>query len=134
VLRQVLDALSVKLDGKQAAAKTFTRKRAVLYNALDYAVELKALGANNLSEVEWTAPKTVRAIDKRVVINVRQGERLLDAVAAQRVEGQPRRSPGPEGSAHRGGVQATAGSPAVRPPARLCVHLARGRCPVYAVR
>jgi integrase len=95
MLRQALDALSSKLDGKQAAAKTFTRKRAVLYNALDYAVELKALGANNLGAVKWTAPKTVRAIDKRVVINVQQAERLLDAVAAQWIEGQPRRSSGP---------------------------------------
>lgn len=95
MLRQALDALSAKLDGKQAAAKTFTRKRAVLFNALDYAVELKSLAVNNLSEVKWTAPKTVRAIDKRVVINVQQGERLLDAVAAQWVDGQPRRSSGP---------------------------------------
>lgn len=95
VLRQALDALSLKLDGKQAAAKTFTRKRAVLFNALDYAVEVKALAANNLPQVKWTAPKTVRAIDKRVVINVRHGERLLDAVAAQWIDGQPRRSSGP---------------------------------------
>jgi integrase len=95
VLREALDALSLKLDGKQSAAKTFTRKRAVLFNALDYAVEVKALGANNLGAVKWTAPKTVRAIDKRVVINVRQGERLLDAVARQWVDGQPRRSSGP---------------------------------------
>jgi integrase len=95
MLRQALDTLSLKLDGKQAAAKTVTRKRAVLYNALDYAVEVKALGANNLGAVKWTAPKTVRAIDKRVVINVRQGERLLDAVGGQWVDGQPRRSSGP---------------------------------------
>lgn len=53
------------------------------------------LAANNLPAVKWTAPKTVRAIDKRVVINVRQAERLLDAVAAQVIEGQPRRSSGP---------------------------------------
>ena len=94
-LRSALDALATKLDGKQAAAKTVTRKRAVLFNALDYAVELKALGANNLPAVKWTAPKTVRAIDKRVVINVRQAERLLDAVEAQTIAGQPRRSSGP---------------------------------------
>ncbi|HEX6354748.1 hypothetical protein [Actinophytocola sp.] len=87
--------LSTKLDGKQGAAKTVTRKRAVLYNALDYAVELKALSANNLHDVKWTAPKTVRAIDKRVVINKKQAKRLLDEVAAQLVEGQPRRSSGP---------------------------------------
>lgn len=48
MLRLALDALSLELDGKQAAAKTFMRKRAVLYNALDCAVEVKALGANNL--------------------------------------------------------------------------------------
>lgn len=95
LLRNALDALALKLDGKQASAKTVMRKRAVLYNALDYAIELKALAMNNLAAVKWTAPKTVRALDKRVVINVRQAERLLDAVAAQTVEGQPRRSSGP---------------------------------------
>jgi len=94
-LRKALDALSLKMDGKQAAAKTVTRKRAVLYNVLDYAVERKLLTANRLSEVKWQAPKTVRAIDRRVVINVRQAEQLLDAVAAQKVQGQPRRSAGP---------------------------------------
>ena len=50
---------------------------------------------NRLPEVKWTAPKTVRAIDRRVVINVRQAEALLDAVAAQKIPGQPRRSSGP---------------------------------------
>jgi integrase len=94
-LRKALDALSLKMDGKQAAAKTTTRKRAVFYNVLEYAVELELLTANRLSEVKWSAPKTVRAIDKRVVINVRQAEQLLDAVASQKVEGQPRRSFGP---------------------------------------
>ena len=95
MLRNALDALALKLDGKQAAAKTVTRKRAVLFNALDYAVEIKALSANNLPAVKWTAPKTMRAIDKRVVINTRQAERLLAAVEAQVVDGQPRRSSGP---------------------------------------
>jgi hypothetical protein len=51
MLRTALEMLSRKLDGKQAAAKTVTRKRAVFYNALDYAVELKALAATNLHEV-----------------------------------------------------------------------------------
>lgn len=95
MLRKALDALATKLDGKQAAAKTVARKSAIVYNALDYAVDLKALSDNNLSEVKWTAPKTVRAIDKRVVINVQQAGRLLSAVAAQKVEGQPRQSSGP---------------------------------------
>jgi hypothetical protein len=52
------------MDGKQAAAKMVTRKRAVFYNVLDYAVERKLLTANRPPEVEWQAPKTVRAIDK----------------------------------------------------------------------
>lgn len=95
VLREVLEVLSLKLDGKQAAAKTVNRKRAVLFNALEYAHELKLLTANRLSEVKWTAPKTVRAIDKRVVINPQQARSLLSEVEAQRIEGQPRRSSGP---------------------------------------
>lgn len=95
VLREVLEVMSLKLDGKQAAAKTVNRKRAVLFNALEYARELKLLAANRLSEVKWTAPKTVRAIDKRVVINPQQARSLLSEVEAQRIEGQPRRSSGP---------------------------------------
>jgi integrase len=94
-LRLALDALSEKLDGTQAAAKTIHRKRAVFYNALDYAVELKLLMRNRLPEVKWTTPKSVKAIDKRIVVNPQQAERLLDAVASQKVEGQPRRSSGP---------------------------------------
>ena len=94
-LRRALDALSLKMDGKQAAAKTITRKRAVFFNVLEYAVELKLLTANRLPEVKWEAPKTVRSIDKRVVINVRQAESLLTAIRAQTIPGQPRRSAGP---------------------------------------
>ncbi|MDX3193799.1 hypothetical protein PV458_35825 [Streptomyces sp. MN03-5084-2B] len=90
----MLEALSLKLDGKRAAAKTVNRKRAVLFNALEYAHELKLLTANRLSEVKWTVPKSVRAIDKRVVINPRQAKSLLSEVEAQRIEGQPRRSSG----------------------------------------
>jgi integrase len=94
-LREVLDQISLKLDGKQAAAKTVGRKRAVIHNMLEYADELKLVTANRLSEVKWTAPKTVRAIDKRVVINPRQGRKLLAAVGEQKVETSPRRSSGP---------------------------------------
>ncbi|GLW94036.1 integrase [Actinokineospora globicatena] len=95
LLRTVLDTLSLKMDGRLAGAKTISRKRAVFHHALEYAVELQALDANRLSEVNWKVPKTVTAIDKRVVINPRQGVKLLDAVAAQKVDGQPGRSAGP---------------------------------------
>lgn len=50
-----------------ASAKTVLRKRAVIYNLLQYAVDWHAMPANWLSEVRWTAPKVSRAIDKRVV-------------------------------------------------------------------
>jgi hypothetical protein len=65
MLRNALDALALNRDGKQAAAKTVTRKRAILFNALEW----KALGANNLhcGEVDGSQDRAV--IDKRVVIN-----------------------------------------------------------------
>ncbi|WP_236793224.1 tyrosine-type recombinase/integrase [Amycolatopsis sp. GM8] len=94
-VRAVLDALALKMDGKPAAAKTVARKRAVLYNALDLAVEKKLLGKNRIPDVKWTPPKQNQAIDKRVVINPTHATKLLAAVEAQKVEGQPRRSAGP---------------------------------------
>lgn len=94
-VRTVLEKIATKMDGSPAAAKTIARKRAVLYNALEYAVELTALSRNLLPGVKWSAPKEVKAIDKRVVINLVQARKLLAAVAAQYVEGQPRRSSGP---------------------------------------
>ncbi|WP_410675490.1 tyrosine-type recombinase/integrase [Amycolatopsis sp. cmx-4-68] len=90
VLRGVLDQLALKMDGTAAAAKTVYRKRAVVFNALEYAVERDLLPANRLPEVKWTAPKRVRAIDTRVVVNTKQGPQLLAAVAAQKVMRVPR--------------------------------------------
>ncbi|MEU3274524.1 integrase [Saccharomonospora sp. NPDC006951] len=95
VVRRVLSRLALKMDGSPASAKTVARKRAVFYNSLDYAVELKLLARNRLSEVKWTAPKEVKAIDTRVVINHDHGRKLLAAVGDQFIEGQPRRSSGP---------------------------------------
>ncbi|MFC6868396.1 tyrosine-type recombinase/integrase [Haloechinothrix salitolerans] len=94
-LRLVLDQLAVKMDGKPAAAKTFSRKRAVIYNAVEYGVEQGLVAENRLAKVKWTAPKQVRAIDTRVVINPRQASELLAGVEAQQMPGQPRRSSGP---------------------------------------
>jgi hypothetical protein len=44
VLRPALDALTLRLDGRRAAANTITRKRAVFHGALGYAVEAGLLG------------------------------------------------------------------------------------------
>jgi integrase len=79
-LRAALDALTLTLDGTPAAATTVRRKRAVLHNALQYAVEIEALPANNLDKVGWTAPKVSDVVDRRVVINPRQAHELLTAV------------------------------------------------------
>ncbi len=56
------------------------RKRAVLHNALQYAVELELLPANNLGRVGWRAPRVTDVVDRRVVINPRQAEELLTAI------------------------------------------------------
>ncbi len=74
----------------------------MLYNALEYAVDEKLLIKNRLPDIKWTAPKEVKAIDKRVVINPKQFERLLAGVAAQYIDGEPRRSSGPMLVAHFG--------------------------------
>jgi integrase len=79
-LRRGLDAIARTLDGSPAAATTIRRKRAVLNNALQYAVEIEELAANNLDKVGWRAPKVSDVVDRRVVINPRQARELLTAV------------------------------------------------------
>lgn len=71
------------MDGKAAAAATVSRKRAIFYNAVEYAVELGHLTGNPISSLKWRAPKTTEAIDPRVVINHGQAQALLEAVKAQ---------------------------------------------------
>jgi hypothetical protein len=82
VLRPALDALAMRMDGKAAAAATVSRKRAIFYNSLEYAVELGHLASNPISSIKWRAPKTTEAVDPRVVINHGQAQALLSAVAA----------------------------------------------------
>ncbi|MGY4768942.1 tyrosine-type recombinase/integrase [Kribbella sp. CWNU-51] len=81
VIRAALDALASRLDGKPAAATVTARKRAVLSNALDYAVELKLLERNPIGSIKWSAPKqTTGAVDPRSVVNPTQARALLKAV------------------------------------------------------
>ncbi|WP_040477361.1 tyrosine-type recombinase/integrase [Longispora albida] len=83
VVRRVLDALTVRLDGKAAAATTIYRKRSVFYNALGYAVELGLLASNPVDAIQWKAPKVAEAVDRRVVANPPQVETLLTGVWMQ---------------------------------------------------
>lgn len=46
IVRSALDALALRLDGRQAALTTARRRRSIFYNILQYAVELEALAAN----------------------------------------------------------------------------------------
>lgn len=66
-----------------AAASTVARKRAIFYNAVEYAVELGHLSGNPVASIKWRAPKVTEAVNPRVVINHGQARTLLDAVRAQ---------------------------------------------------
>ncbi|MFG1826554.1 tyrosine-type recombinase/integrase [Microbispora bryophytorum] len=78
--RAALEALSLLLDGKAAAASTFRRKRAVFHHALEYAVELEELSANPLDRVKLRRTKANGEIDRRVVVNPAQARELLVAL------------------------------------------------------
>jgi integrase len=86
--RCMLDRISRKQDGTIAAANTANRKRMVLSNAMEYACEIGALPSNPLKRVKWTRPRTLRAVDPRVVINSDQARRFLGAVAEQGARGE----------------------------------------------
>jgi integrase len=64
-----------------AAAETVRRKRAVFYNALQYAVETGELTANPIDKIDWRRPTVSNAVDRRVVANPAQVRELLAAVS-----------------------------------------------------
>ena len=79
-VRLALNACARKLDGAPAAATTTSRKRAVFYNALGYAVERDLLEYNPVDKVQWRVPAVAERVDRRVVANTAQVEKLLAAV------------------------------------------------------
>ncbi|MEC3997231.1 site-specific integrase [Actinacidiphila sp. DG2A-62] len=81
VMRGVLDALKLKLDGTAASSETVKRKRKVLVNALNYAVELGEIKDNPVNAVSWQKPPRVIPVDPRVVANPKQARVLIDAVS-----------------------------------------------------
>ncbi|WP_338698266.1 tyrosine-type recombinase/integrase [Streptomyces sp. Q6] len=81
LLRPGLEALALRLDGKDAAENTVRRKRMVLSNLLRYTVDEKGLlGANPLLRIDWTPPETDAEIDFRFVPGPSQARALLGAV------------------------------------------------------
>lgn len=85
--RQVLAAATSRLDGARVAPTSVRRNRAVLLNALHYAVELKLLDQNPIKHLKWRAPKAAWEVDRRVVVNPNQARTLLEAVRAQQPSG-----------------------------------------------
>ncbi|MET9019248.1 tyrosine-type recombinase/integrase [Actinopolymorpha sp. NPDC004070] len=79
VIRRALDTLASKQDGTPTAANTFARKRAIFFNALEYAVERDHLPTNPLRRVKWTAPKVADAVDPRILVDRRRAEAILAA-------------------------------------------------------
>ena len=88
LLRKVLTAFTVRLDGGQHAASVVRRKRAIFHNALGFAVEARRLKVNPLPQVQWAIPAPVEQVDPGCVVNPRQARKLLDAVAEQGDRGQ----------------------------------------------
>jgi integrase len=78
--RRALDALSVTMDGKPAAATNIARKRAVVYGALNYAVELGILAVNPVGKVAWSAPEVAAEVDRRAVASHQQVSSVLGEV------------------------------------------------------
>jgi integrase len=56
------------------------RRRRVIVNALQHAVEWELLPRNLVVSLAWKTPKTGKVLDKRVVVNPTQARRLLAAV------------------------------------------------------
>ena len=86
VLRTALEALTLRLDGRRAAANTIIRKRAVLHGALGYAAEAGLLPDNPLDSIGWQVPQSSAALNPAVVASPAQVTALLDAVARTQPE------------------------------------------------
>jgi integrase len=87
VLRGVLDGLTVRLDGAPAAASVADRRRRILHNALEHAVERGLLDRNPIPVLRWTRPRMASGIDRRRVANPIQVRTLLAAVGQQQRSG-----------------------------------------------
>jgi integrase len=89
VIRAALSALSKKLDGKTAAPGTISRKRAIFYNSLEFAVDAELLPDNPLDRIKWKAPEqVVEEVDPACVPNPAQASKLLAAVRDQSKRGR----------------------------------------------
>ena len=80
VLRHVLDTITRRVDGQPAAGSVVSKRRRVLFNAVEYAVELGHLRRNPLPGFKWKQPRVVTSVNRRTVVNPTQARTLLAAV------------------------------------------------------
>ncbi|MFI6830804.1 tyrosine-type recombinase/integrase [Kribbella sp. NPDC050241] len=82
-IRADLDAVGSKLDGKAASVTYTARRRAVLWNLCEFAVEKKHLMVNPITTTKWTRSKAHNAdvVDPATVPTPQQAKALLAAVA-----------------------------------------------------
>jgi hypothetical protein len=66
VLRFVLDAIALRVDGKPGAPSVVNQHRKIFSASIWYAVELKLLPDNPIRVLKWKPRKASLAIDKRV--------------------------------------------------------------------
>lgn len=83
MMRRMLDALAVKLDGKKAAPSVILRKRRILHHILGFAVEEGLLPVNPMPLVQWQPPDVEDEVDPGIVVNPEQAVALLAAVGRQ---------------------------------------------------
>jgi len=89
LVRASLRAISKRLDGKTASAGMISRKRAIFYNSLEFAVESELLPDNPLTRIKWKAPEqVVEEVDPECVPNPGQAAKLLAAVREQSARGR----------------------------------------------
>ncbi|WP_163547720.1 tyrosine-type recombinase/integrase, partial [Candidatus Frankia nodulisporulans] len=89
LIRDVLDGISVRLDGKPRSPVVVSRWRKIFGNAIEYAIERRLLAENPIPAVQRKvkATRVVQAIDRRSVVNPVQARTLLKAVAEQEPSG-----------------------------------------------
>lgn len=87
VLRRLLTAIGQRLDGRPGAPSVVSKRQRVLFNAVEYAVELGHLSVNPLPTFKWKTPKATGGVDRRSVVNPIQARVLLDAVRGTKRSG-----------------------------------------------
>lgn len=83
MMRRMLGAASVLLDGKTAAPSTTLRKRRILHHVLGRAVEEGLLSENPLPQIQWHPPEMDEEVDPGVVVNPEQATALIAEVGRQ---------------------------------------------------